>query len=72
MEKTEQKFYNLELDQIYNELQTNPNKGLTEQEVQQRLEEHGFNEIPKVSKGFIKVYLAPLFSWLIVIYLFAF
>ena len=71
MEKTEQKFYNLELDQIYNELQTNPNKGLTEQEVQQRLEEHGFNEIPKVSKGFIKVYLAPLFSWLIVIYLFA-
>ncbi|HEC40181.1 MAG TPA: cation-transporting P-type ATPase, partial [bacterium] len=27
------------------------------------------NEIPKASKGFIKIYLAPLFNWLIVIYL---
>jgi Ca2+-transporting ATPase len=33
------------------------------------LEEFGPNEIPKVSKGFIKIYLAPLFNWLIVIYL---
>jgi len=34
-----------------------------------KLELYGFNEIPKASKGFIKIYLAPLFNWLIVIYL---
>jgi len=69
MESIEEKSYNLELDQIYKKLETNPIKGLTEQEVQIRLEKYGTNEIPKVSKGFIKIYLAPLFNWLIVIYL---
>ena len=28
----------------------------------------GFNEIPSASKGFWKIYLAPLFNWMIVIY----
>ncbi|MFX0134486.1 MAG: cation-translocating P-type ATPase [Candidatus Hodarchaeota archaeon] len=69
MESAEKNYYNLELRQIYSELKTNPNKGLTEKEAQKRLEKYGFNEIPKVSKGFIKIYLAPLFNWLIVIYL---
>jgi len=69
MQSIENEFYNLELDQIYKKLDTNPNKGLTEQEAQIRLEKYGTNEIPKVSKGFIKIYLAPLFNWLIVIYL---
>ncbi|MHA2194795.1 MAG: cation-translocating P-type ATPase, partial [Promethearchaeota archaeon] len=69
MESTEENYYNLELDQIYKKLQTNPDSGLTEREVQNRLEKYGLNEIPKVSKGFIKIYLAPLFNWLIVIYL---
>ena len=62
-------YYNLELEQIYKKLQTNPNNGLTNDEAQKRLELYGLNEIPKASKGFIKIYLAPLFNWLIVIYL---
>ena len=62
-------YYNLELEQIYKKLQTNPNSGLTNDEAQKRLELYGLNEIPKASKGFIKIYLAPLFNWLIVIYL---
>ena len=69
MESTEENYYNLELNQIYKELKTNPDSGLTEKEANKRLEEFGLNEIPKVSKGFIKIYLAPLFNWLIVIYL---
>ena len=69
MESIEKEFYNLELEQIYDKFKTDPNKGLTEQEAQKRLEELGYNEIPRVSKGFIKIYLAPLFNWLIVIYL---
>lgn len=69
MESIEKKYYNLELAQIYSDFHTDPNKGLSEKEAKIRLERHGYNEIPKVSKGFIKIYLAPLFNWLIVIYL---
>jgi len=69
MESTEENFYNLELEQIYQKLQTDPSNGLTQKEATKRLEQFGLNEIPKVSKGFIKIYLAPLFNWLIVIYL---
>ncbi len=69
MEKVEENFYNLALEQIYQKIKTNPNKGLTTTEANKRLEKFGLNEIPKVSKGFIKIYLAPLFNWLIVIYL---
>ena len=69
MQSIEKKFYNLELDEIYKHLQTDSDKGLTEQEAAKRLEQFGPNEIPKVSKGFIKIYLSPLFNWLIVIYL---
>ncbi len=67
----EEIYYNMELDQIYKKFQTNSTNGLTNEEAQKRLELYGFNEIPKASKGFIKIYLAPLFSWLIVIYLIA-
>jgi len=62
-------YYNLKLDEIYKNLQTDPDNGLSEEEALRRLEQYGPNEIPRVSKGFIKIYLAPLFNWLIVIYL---
>jgi Ca2+-transporting ATPase len=62
-------YYNMELDQIYTKFQTNSTNGLTNDEAQKRLELYGLNEIPKASKGFVKIYLAPLFNWLIVIYL---
>ncbi len=67
----EEVYYKMELEQIYQRFETNSTKGLTNEEAQKRLELYGFNEIPKASKGFIKIYLAPLFNWLIVIYLFA-
>ena len=69
MNSTEKNYYNLELEQIYSELQTDPKNGLSQKEVNRRIEKYGYNELPKVSKGFIKIYLAPLFNWLIVIYL---
>jgi len=65
----EEIYYNMELDQIYKKFETNSTSGLTEEKAQNKLELFGLNEIPKVSKGFIKIYLAPLFNWLIVIYL---
>jgi len=66
----EDNYYNMELNDVYNNYKTNPNSGLTQEEAKKRLEIYGPNEIPKASKGFIKIYLAPLFNWLIVIYLF--
>ncbi len=48
--------------------QTNLAVGLTEDVAQLRMEQYGLNEIPSASQGFLKVYLAPLFNWLIVIY----
>jgi len=68
--ETDQKYYNLSLDQLYTELNTNANSGLSEEEVKQRLEKYGLNELPKYKRSFVKIYLAPLFNWLIVIYLF--
>ncbi len=65
----EEIYYNMDLDQIYSKFETNSSNGLTDEEAQKRLELYGLNEIPKASKGFIKIYLAPLFNWLIVIYL---
>ena len=65
----EETYFNVELEQIYTKFQTNSTKGLSDAEAQKRLEQFGPNEIPKASKGFIKIYLAPLFNWLIVIYL---
>ena len=65
----EEIYYNMDLDQIYSKFETNSSSGLTDEEAQKRLEDYGLNEIPKASKGFVKIYLAPLFNWLIVIYL---
>jgi Ca2+-transporting ATPase len=65
----EEKYYNIDLNSLYNNLNTNSKSGLTKEEAAHRLELYGLNEIPKASKGFIKIYLAPLFNWLIVIYL---
>jgi Ca2+-transporting ATPase len=64
-------YYSEELNKIYEQLSTDPKNGLKEEEAEKRLKQYGINEIPKVSQGFIKIYLAPLFNWLIVIYIIA-
>ncbi len=50
-------------------LQTDLNRGLDEDIAQKRLLDHGINELPARPPNFLKIYLAPLFNWLIVIYL---
>ena len=62
-------YYSLELDELYRKTETDPKIGLSDAEVEKRLVTHGFNELPKAKSSFIRVYLAPLFNWLIVIYL---
>ena len=65
----DKKYYSMELAEIYKELNTDPTSGLSNEQVEEKLLIDGLNEIPKASKGFIRIYLAPLFNWLIVIYL---
>ena len=62
-------YYTQELNHIYDKFKTDSSNGLPREEAQNRILKYGYNEIPKASKGFIKIYLAPLFNWLIVIYL---
>ena len=54
----EERYYSLELEEIYQRIHANKDSGLTENEAATRLEIDGPNEIPRVSKGFIKIYLA--------------
>ncbi|MFO7795786.1 MAG: cation-translocating P-type ATPase [Promethearchaeati archaeon] len=65
----DQNYYKLRLDSLYEELDTDPTKGLTEKQVQERIQQYGYNELPEYKRSFVKIYLAPLFNWLIVIYL---
>ncbi len=65
----EENYYAMELNQIYELLKTDPKNGLTPEDADKRLLEYGVNEIPRVKQSFIKIYLAPLFNWLIVVYL---
>ena len=69
IELIEESYYGWDLEDIYKKYKTNPNDGLNIENAEIRLDKYGLNEIPKVSKGFIKIYLALLFNWLIVIYL---
>ncbi len=64
-------YYNQELDEIYKRLSTDPNKGLSDGEARARIERDGLNEIPDTSTWLdqLKVIIAPLMNWLILIYL---
>ncbi len=59
----------LEIDDLVKILEVDIDKGLTDDEVKKRLESFGPNVIPKVKGSIWQVYLAPLFNWLINIYL---
>jgi Ca2+-transporting ATPase len=59
----------MNISEVSDSLKTNVEHGLSQDEAVNRLKVNGPNEIPKVKRSFIRIYLAPLFNWLIVIYL---
>ena len=61
--------HSIELDKLVSQLDTNLEKGLSQEEAAKRLEQYGINVIPKPKQSFWQVYLAPLLNTLIVIYL---
>jgi len=60
-------FYNQPIEKITTDLITNLETGLNTPDVESRRLEFGFNELPKIKKSIWKIYLAPLFNFLIVI-----
>ncbi len=69
MASINEKYYQSSIETLSKQLDTDIYNGLSTEEANLRLEQYGYNVLPDVSKGFIKIYLAPLFNWLIVIYL---
>ncbi|MFX0085892.1 MAG: cation-translocating P-type ATPase [Candidatus Hodarchaeota archaeon] len=61
--------HSMELEKLVSQLETDIEKGLTDEKAAQKLEEYGLNQIPKPKQSFWQVYLAPLLNTLIVIYL---
>lgn len=58
-------------EELLSFLHTYAELGLTVKKVEERLIKEGKNELPHPKPHFLRVYLAPLFNWLIIIYLIA-
>lgn len=59
------------IDELVKNLRTNSQLGLKSTEAEKRLEIEGRNELPPPKTNFFRIYLAPLFNWLIIVYLIA-
>ena len=59
--------YHKEIEELVREYNTDSENGLEISEISKKREQYGYNELPKVKKSIWKIYLAPLFNFLIVI-----
>ncbi len=55
------------IDSLMTTFQTDTNNGLKTSEIEKKYLEYGYNELPKIKKSLWKVYLAPIFNFLIII-----
>ncbi|WP_457559315.1 cation-translocating P-type ATPase [Candidatus Harpocratesius sp.] len=55
--------------EIFKKYGTHPHFGLSDDQASINLERYGFNELKLEKPSFIATYLAPLFNWLIILYL---
>ncbi|MHA2396745.1 MAG: cation-translocating P-type ATPase, partial [Candidatus Thorarchaeota archaeon] len=62
-------YHSMPLEEVYESLQADPEKGLPDDEVKSRLQKFGENAIPKSRGPFWQVYIAPIMNWLITIYI---
>lgn len=63
------RYYHKTVKELIKTFETDPDTGLVDDIVQNRLEEYGANELPKISKSIIRIYIYPLFNFLIMILL---
>ncbi|MHA2407785.1 MAG: cation-translocating P-type ATPase, partial [Candidatus Ranarchaeia archaeon] len=62
-------YFNQSPEEIVEQLKTNSESGLSTKEALERLLKFGPNEIPQAKKSIWHLYFAPLFNWLIILYL---
>ena len=54
------------VESLITTFQTDINSGLKTSEIEKRQLEYGYNELPKIRKSLWKIYLAPIFNFLII------
>ncbi len=64
---SEDKYYSWEIDELKDKFKTDLTQGLQLSNLDTLYEKYGYNELPKVKKSLWKIYLAPIFNFLIVI-----
>ena len=60
-------YYNQPIEDLVKNLNTDTENGLNSSELNGRYQKSGYNELPKIKKSIWKIYLAPIFNFLIVI-----
>jgi Ca2+-transporting ATPase len=61
--------YFISIDNLIAQFKTDPNLGLNSSDIEPRFLKYGYNELPKIKKSLWKIYLAPIFNFLIIILL---
>jgi len=60
-------YYSHPIDELLEFFKTDQDQGLNSDELDERYRKFGYNELPKIKKSIWKIYLAPVFNFLIVI-----
>jgi len=60
-------YHKKSVDECIKKFNSDPENGLNSSELESRYLNYGYNELPKIKKSIWKVYLAPIFNFLIVI-----
>ncbi|MHA1478422.1 MAG: cation-translocating P-type ATPase [Promethearchaeota archaeon] len=55
------------IDDLSTQFQTDTSNGLKTSEMEKKYLEYGYNELPKIKQSLWKIYLAPIFNFLIII-----
>jgi len=62
-------YYSQSVNELLEHFNTDPDQGLSSSDLENRYLKSGYNELPKIKKSIWKIYLAPIFNFLIVILL---
>ncbi|MFX1278222.1 MAG: cation-translocating P-type ATPase [Promethearchaeota archaeon] len=62
-------YYNKSISDIIRQFNSDPDRGIKSSDLEKRYQISGYNELPKIKKSIWKIYLAPVFNFLIVILL---
>ncbi|MFX1337773.1 MAG: cation-translocating P-type ATPase [Promethearchaeota archaeon] len=60
-------YYYQPINELISEFNTDFNNGLKSEQLEEKYLQFGYNELPKIKKSLWKIYLAPIFNFLIVI-----